>query len=93
MVHGVGEHHARASRTLPLGVTSSFQHWDPYPVSIASARGAWLTDVDGNRLLDLSMGFGAMLVGHLNPHVVQRVTEALTDTGTCSSPPRPRPPR
>ena len=63
-------HNERASKTLPLGVTSSFQHWEPYPISIASARGAWLTDVDGNRLLDLSMGFGAMLVGHLNPHVV-----------------------
>src|SRR5512146_1073437 len=79
---GSGEHNARASRSLPLGVTSSFQHWDPYPVSVASARGAWLTDVDGNRLLDLSMGFGAMLVGHLNPVVVERVTEALTHTGT-----------
>ena len=50
------EHNVRASKSLPLGVTSSFQHWDPYPISIASARGAWLTDVDGRRLLDLSMG-------------------------------------
>src|SRR5215468_10866954 len=57
---GSGEHNARAGQVLPLGVTSSFQHWEPYPISIASARGAWLTDVDGNELLDLSMGFGAM---------------------------------
>ena len=83
-------HSERASATLPLGVTSSFQHWEPYPVSIASARGAWLTDVDGNRLLDLSMGFGAMLVGHLNPHVVERVTEALTHTGTLFVTPSPQ---
>ncbi len=87
---GSGAHHERASRSLPLGVTSSFQHWEPYPISIASARGAWLTDVDGNRLLDLSMGFGAMLVGHLNPHVVERVTEALTDTGTLFVTPSPQ---
>ncbi|MFV0461688.1 MAG: aspartate aminotransferase family protein [Nostocoides sp.] len=84
-----GEHNARASKTLPLGVTSSFQHWDPYPVSIVSARGAWLTDVDGRELLDLSMGFGAMLVGHLNPIVVERVTQALTDTGTLFVTPSP----
>ncbi|CCH76070.1 Glutamate-1-semialdehyde 2,1-aminomutase [Nostocoides japonicum T1-X7] len=84
-----GEHNARASTTLPLGVTSSFQHWDPYPVSIVSARGAWLTDVDGRRLLDLSMGFGAMLVGHLNPLVVQRVTHALEETGTLFVTPSP----
>jgi glutamate-1-semialdehyde 2,1-aminomutase len=83
-------HNERARATLPLGVTSSFQHWDPYPVSIASARGAWLTDVDGNRLLDLSMGFGAMLVGHLNPHVVDAVTHALTETGTLFVTPSPQ---
>jgi len=87
---GSGEHNKRASRSLPLGVTSSFQHWEPYPISIASARGAWLTDVDDNRLLDLSMGFGAMLVGHLNPVVVEHVTEALTHTGTLFVTPSPQ---
>ena len=25
---------ARAAGSLPLGVPSSFQHWDPYPISI-----------------------------------------------------------
>lgn len=85
-----GEHNVRAARTLPLGVTSSFQHWDPYPVSVESARGAWLTDVDGRRMLDLSMGFGAMLVGHLNPTVVEHVQKALTDTGTLFVTPSPQ---
>ena len=66
-----------ANESLPLGVPSSFQHWDPYPISIVSAKGAWMTDMDGRRLLDLSMGFGAMLVGHLNPAVVAEVKESL----------------
>ncbi len=87
---GSGAHNERASKSLPLGVTSSFQHWDPYPISVQSAKGAWLTDVDGNRMLDLSMGFGAMLVGHLNPVVVQHVTEALTETGTLFVTPSPQ---
>jgi glutamate-1-semialdehyde 2,1-aminomutase len=82
-------HNARASKSLPLGVTSSFQHWDPYPISIASARGAWLTDVDGRRLLDLSMGFGAMMVGHLNPVVVDHVRHALESVGTLFVTPSP----
>ena len=67
----------RAFESLPLGVTSSFQHWDPYPISIASAEGAWMTDVDGRKLLDLSMGFGAMLAGHLNPIVVEEIQTSL----------------
>lgn len=68
----------RSFKTLPLGVTSSFQHWDPYPISIKSAKGAYMTDVDGRKLLDLSMGFGTMLVGHLNPVVVEEVQNSLS---------------
>jgi glutamate-1-semialdehyde 2,1-aminomutase len=83
-----GAHHARALGSLPLGVPSSFQHWDPYPVAITSAKGAWLTDVDGRQVLDLSMGFGAMLVGHLNPAVVAAVGKAL-ETGTLFVTPSP----
>ncbi len=85
---GSAAHHARASRPLPLGVPSSFQHWEPYPIAITSARGAYLHDVDGRSLLDLSMGFGAMLVGHLHPDVVGAVTEAL-QTGTLFVTPSP----
>jgi len=86
---GSAEHNARASQSLPLGVTSSFQHWDPYPISIKTARGAWLTDMDDRKMLDLSMGFGAMLVGHLNPVIVEKVTEALEKTGTLFVTPSP----
>lgn len=78
----------RARQSLPLGVTSSFQYWDPYPISIASARGAWMKDVDGRDFLDLSMGFGAMLAGHLNPVVIQEVEKALTQ-GTLFVTPSP----
>jgi glutamate-1-semialdehyde 2,1-aminomutase len=85
---GSAAHHARALSPLPLGVPSSFQYWDPYPIAIESARGAWLTDVDGRQLLDLSMGFGAMLVGHLNPVVMQAVRNAL-DVGTLFVTPSP----
>ena len=84
-----GRHNARASKVLPLGVTSSFQHWDPFPISVVSAKGAYVTDVDGRKLLDLSMGFGAMLAGHLNPAVVKKVKQALKKTGTLFVTPSP----
>lgn len=82
------EHYARALKSMPLGVPSSFQHWDPYPIAIESAKGAWLRDVDDRALLDLSMGFGAMLVGHLNPVVMEAVAKAL-ETGTLFVTPSP----
>lgn len=77
-----------AKKVLPLGATSSFQHWDPYPLSIVSAQGAWMTDVDGRQLLDLSMGFGAMLAGHLNPDVIRELKTAM-DIGTLFVTPSP----
>ena len=82
-------HNKRASKVLPLGVTSSFQHWEPYPISIVSAKGAYFKDVDGRKLLDLSMGFGAMLVGHLNKDVVKAVKKAMRSVGTLFVTPGP----
>ena len=82
------EESRRSFKTLPLGVTSSFQHWDPYPISIASAKGAYMTDVDGRKLLDLSMGFGAMFAGHLNPTVIEEIENSLT-TGMLFVTPSP----
>jgi 4-aminobutyrate aminotransferase-like enzyme len=42
---------------------------DDYPVAWAEAHGALVTDVDGNRFLDLTAAFGVAAVGHTNPHV------------------------
>jgi glutamate-1-semialdehyde 2,1-aminomutase len=85
---GSAKAYERALKAMPMGVPSSFQHWDPYPISIVSAKGAWLQDVDDRPLLDLSMGFGAMLVGHLNPVVMEAVAKAL-ETGTLFVTPSP----
>jgi glutamate-1-semialdehyde 2,1-aminomutase len=47
-----------------------------------------MVDVDGRELLDMSMGFGAMLAGHLNPVVVEEIKNSLT-TGTLFVTPSP----
>jgi len=71
----------RAKKVLPLGVPSSLQAYDPHALVIAKAQGAWMTDVDGNRLIDFSMGFGAIFAGHVNP-IVRRAIETQLDSGT-----------
>jgi glutamate-1-semialdehyde 2,1-aminomutase len=78
----------KAVESIPLGAHSSFQSFDPYPISIASAKGAWMTDVDGRKMLDLSMGFGSMLVGHLNQEVIAEISELLK-VGTLYTAPSP----
>ena len=59
----------RARKVLPLGVPSSFQAYDPHPIVVRHSAGSRMIDVDGNECSTVDMGFGAMLVGHLNPHV------------------------
>ena len=44
----------------------------PSSIVYATGRGSNVTDVDGNRYVDLACGFGALLLGHLHP-AVQRV--------------------
>jgi 4-aminobutyrate aminotransferase/(S)-3-amino-2-methylpropionate transaminase len=45
------------------------------PLVIAEARGANLTDVDGNTFVDFSGGVGCMNVGHSHPRVVEAIRE------------------
>ena len=47
---------ARARRVMPLGVPSSFQAYDPYPIVVRRAEGAYMEDVDGHRYVDFDMG-------------------------------------
>ncbi len=70
--------HHLAYRRLPLGVGSSFQFFEPFPVSIHHAEGPFAWDADGSRFLDLNMGFGALLVGHRHPQVMDAVQRQLT---------------
>ena len=79
---------ARARRALPLGVPSSFQDYDPYPIVIEHAEEYWSRDVDGNRYVDYNMGFGALFAGHLHP-AVRRAVEGQLDHGTLFVTPCP----
>jgi 4-aminobutyrate aminotransferase / (S)-3-amino-2-methylpropionate transaminase / 5-aminovalerate transaminase len=47
------------------------------PLVIAEARGATLTDVDGNTFIDFTGGVGCLNVGHSNSRVVEAVREQV----------------
>lgn len=46
-----------------------------YPVFWERAAGALVTDVDGNRYLDLTSAFGVAATGHTNPRVAAAIAE------------------
>ncbi len=71
---------ARRDAAVPKGIGHST------PVYAASARGALLTDVDGNVFLDFAGGIGTLNAGHANPEVVRAATAQLEKlTHTCFS--------
>ena len=49
-----------------------------YPVFWERAAGALVTDVDGNRYLDLTSAFGVAATGHTNPRVAAAIAEQAT---------------
>ena len=68
-----------ARRVIPGGVNSTvraFKAVGGTPVFVRAARGAYLTDVDGNRYLDYVLSWGPMIAGHAHPAVVEAVRSA-----------------
>jgi glutamate-1-semialdehyde 2,1-aminomutase len=74
--------HERAQRSLPLGVASSFQTYDPYPLFMTDARGSRITDADGNEYIDFDMAFGVLAAGHSHPLLAEALTHRVAN-GTC----------
>jgi 4-aminobutyrate aminotransferase / (S)-3-amino-2-methylpropionate transaminase / 5-aminovalerate transaminase len=57
----------RRAAAMPAGLAKSTD------VVVADAKGAVITDVDGNTLLDFAGGIGVMNIGHCPPKVVEAI--------------------
>ncbi len=69
----------RAEQYLPGGVDSpvrAFRAVGGHPPFVASAEGAYLTDADGNRYVDMFGSWGPMLLGHAFPPAVEAIRDA-----------------
>ncbi|MDE3719978.1 ornithine--oxo-acid transaminase [Nocardiopsis sp. N85] len=55
---------------IALARKHSAHNYAPLPVVIAEGRGAWVTDVEGERYLDCLAGYSAMNFGHHNPDLL-----------------------
>ncbi|MEC8536481.1 MAG: aminotransferase class III-fold pyridoxal phosphate-dependent enzyme, partial [Bacteroidota bacterium] len=66
----------KAQSVIPGGVNSpvrAFKAVGGTPVFVEKAEGAYLYDVDGNRLIDYINSWGPMILGHAYPPVVDAV--------------------
>ena len=56
--------------SLALAEARSAHNYHPLPVVVASAEGAWVTDVEGKRYLDCLAGYSALNFGHGHPDLL-----------------------
>ncbi|QXV63885.1 amino acid adenylation domain-containing protein [Mucilaginibacter sp. 21P] len=76
-----------ANNRLVAGYTNTYKEM-MYPILIDEAKGAHITDVDGNKYIDFCMGFGVYLLGYTHPEVSKAVAQQL-DKGVYLGPMSP----
>jgi len=72
-----GDHTPTAQRLRAQAAAHSAHNYHPLPVVIAEAEGAWVTDVDGRRYLDLLAAYSAINFGHRHPRLVAAAQRQL----------------
>lgn len=79
----------RAQRSIPGGVNSparAFGAVGGNPLIIDRGEGAYLFDVDGNRLVDYVGSWGPLILGHRHPAVMAAVEAALAKGTSYGAP-------
>jgi glutamate-1-semialdehyde 2,1-aminomutase len=79
----------RACRVSPGGVNSpvrAFRAVGGTPYFVARGEGAYVWDVEGNRYIDYVQSYGASLLGHAHPEVVEAIRRAAGRGTTFGAP-------
>jgi ornithine--oxo-acid transaminase len=75
---------ATTAAALASAEAHSAHNYHPLPVVVAEAEGAWMTDVEGRRFLDMLAGYSALNFGHGNRRLID-AAKAQLDRVTLTS--------
>ncbi|MEO0411418.1 MAG: ornithine--oxo-acid transaminase [Pseudomonadota bacterium] len=64
-------------RAMDLEQHYCAHNYTPLDVEVASGDGAWLTDSDGKRYLDMMSAYSAVSHGHGHPRIIKALTDQL----------------
>jgi glutamate-1-semialdehyde 2,1-aminomutase len=79
----------RAKQVIPGGVNSPVRACRSVgadPVFVASGDGSHITDVDGNRYIDLIGSWGPLILGHAHPQILAAIAETMAKGTTFGAP-------
>jgi ornithine--oxo-acid transaminase len=68
---------ASGAEHMELVERYSAHNYHPLPVVVAEAEGAWVTDVEGKRYLDMLAAYSALNFGHRHPALIAAAKEQL----------------
>ncbi len=68
----------RAQKVLPGGVNSPVRAFEPYPFFVERSQGSKMYDADAKSYVDYCMAYGALLLGHAYPEIIEAVENQLT---------------
>ncbi len=80
----------RAKAVIPGGVNSPVRACRAVgvdPVFVAHGDGASITDVDGNRYVDLIGSWGPLILGHSHREILEVIAETMSSGTTFGAPP------
>ena len=63
----------RAVKHMPMGVASTYQARDPYPIYFTHGKGPHIWTIEGREIVDFHNGFGCMVQGHAHPVIVEAI--------------------
>lgn len=70
----------RAQQVIPGGVNSpvrALKSVGATPLFVKEAKGAYITDIDDNKIIDFCMSWGVFILGHCNERVNRAAIEAI----------------
>ncbi|OON74406.1 ornithine--oxo-acid transaminase [Streptomyces tsukubensis] len=76
-VNPSGSARAATASAIRSSEAHSAHNYHPLPVVVASAEGAWMTDIEGRRYLDMLAGYSALNFGHGNPRLLEAARAQL----------------
>jgi ornithine--oxo-acid transaminase len=75
---------ARSQALIARERASGAHNYEPLPVVLSRGEGAWVTDADGRRFLDLMGAYSAVSFGHAHPRIVGALVEQAQRLGVTS---------
>jgi len=73
------QQHARSKAVMIDGGQHTLRLYEPYPLYVKGASGAYVYDLEGHRILDFWQGHFANILGHNPPLVTETLAETLSN--------------